>query len=141
MSSSWTAFTTCWPGLRLFDSVLAHDPGADPVHQGPGHADVDVGLEQRRADLAQGLVDVGVAEPAPAAEAAEDPLEAVGQGVEHAERSGYRSDATIPSRGGRPLCVGPDPIPQAQAGRPSDTMGRVPPPGEHRAVTPFDGRW
>ena len=46
--------------------------------------EVDVGLEQGHADLAQDLVDVVLAQASLAAEALEDAVEAVGEGVEHA---------------------------------------------------------
>jgi hypothetical protein len=45
--------------------------------------EVDVGLEQGQADLAQDLVDLGLAQAAPAPQALEDPLEAIGQRIEH----------------------------------------------------------
>ncbi len=55
----------------------------DPRHEVADDPKVDVGLQQGQADLAQGLVDVGFAQPAPAAQPAEDGVEAVGQGLEH----------------------------------------------------------
>ena len=61
------------------DGVLA-DAVADRADDG----DVDVGLEQRRADLLHHLVDVGLGEATLAAEALDDPVEAVGEAVEHA---------------------------------------------------------
>src|SRR5439155_4913603 len=45
--------------------------------------EVDVGLEQREPDLAQDLVDLGLAHTAAASQAREDRVEAVGEGVEH----------------------------------------------------------
>ena len=47
------------------------------------HAEVDVGLEEGEADLAQDLVDLLLAQPPPAAQALEDPLEPIGECVEH----------------------------------------------------------
>ena len=46
--------------------------------------DVDVGLEEGRADLAEDLVDVGFRQAALAAETFEDAVETVGKAVEHA---------------------------------------------------------
>ena len=85
---------------------LRTDAGDDVA----GDADVDVGLEQSRADLPQHLVDVGFGEPTLAAEALDDPFEAVGQVLEH-QRRGYcppravseRSNVTVPSQGNE-LC-------------------------------------
>ena len=57
--------------------------GADAGDDVAGDADVDVGLEQGGADLAQHLVDVGLGEPTLAAEAPDDAFEAVGQVLEH----------------------------------------------------------
>ena len=63
---------------------LGADRGlADAGDDGAGDADVDVGLEQRRADLAEHLVDIAVGEPPLATEPLEDPLEPVGKRVEH----------------------------------------------------------
>ena len=151
MSSSWTALTTCWPGLRLFDRSCADDAGPDALDERAGHADVDVGFEQRRADLAQGLVDVGVAQPTPAAQAAEDPLEAVGKGVEHAElrlpgwnwpgrrRGGCRraqsnraSTNSSASKGTR--SSGPSPRPTSFTGRPELALDGDDDPALGRAV-------
>ncbi len=100
MSSSWTALTTCWPGLRLLDSSSPTIRARIPCTRERATPDVDVGLEQGGADLAQGLVDVGLAQSAPAAEAAENPLEAVRQCVEHAE-------VQATGRRGRPGARGP----------------------------------
>ena len=47
------------------------------------HREVDVSLEQRDPDLPGGRVDVGLGQPALAAEALERRREAVLQGVEH----------------------------------------------------------
>jgi hypothetical protein len=43
---------------------------------GRHHTDVDVGLEQRRADLFQDLVDIGLAEAALATDLLDDAFEA-----------------------------------------------------------------
>ena len=107
-------------------------PGPHGVDEAADHAELDVGLEQGRADLAQGLVEVGVGEAAAAAQAAGDPLEAVGEGVEHAEgqatgrasgpglaalsRTGRRRTRSG-SKGTR--SSGPSPSPTSFTGRPS----------------------
>ena len=49
-------------------------------------AEVDVGLEQREADLPHGAIDVLGAERAARAEVAERGLQFVGEGLEHAGR-------------------------------------------------------
>ena len=60
--------------------------GADAVDDLAGHADVDVGIEQGGPDLAQDLLDVGFGEPALAAQALDDPVEAGGESLEHFAR-------------------------------------------------------
>ena len=49
---------TCWAGFRASESVLADGPLAHPVDEAAGDGEVDVGLEQGDADLAEDLVDV-----------------------------------------------------------------------------------
>jgi len=49
----------------------------DAGHQAAHHGEVDVGLEQGEADLAQDLVDIGLAEATLAAELLEDAVETV----------------------------------------------------------------
>ena len=58
-------------------------PRADPLDEVLDDGEIDVGLEQGDADLAENLGDLGVAEPAAAAKAREDSVETIGQGVEH----------------------------------------------------------
>ena len=83
VSSSWTIFTTCWPGRQALRHVLADrallHAGDEVLH----HLEVDVGLEQREADLAHRLRDRFLVEPAASAEVAEGVLELVGERVEH----------------------------------------------------------
>src|SRR5207248_1935182 len=55
----------------------------DAGHYALDHAEVHVGLEQGESDLAQDLVDLAFAQPSPAAQALEDPLETIGKSVEH----------------------------------------------------------
>ncbi len=89
VSSSSTIFTTCWPGLRLVDA--RRRPRARSLTWAVNVLDdleVDVGLEQREADLAHRLVDVLVGQLAVATEVAEDVLKAFAEGVEHGPVSG-----------------------------------------------------
>ena len=67
---------------------LGADPQADAVAEAAGDGQLDVGLEQRGADLLERLVEIGVADAALAPQAGGDPLQAVGEGVEHGV-SGY----------------------------------------------------
>src|SRR6266508_4574147 len=57
-----------------------------PVDERLDDRDVHVGLEQGDADLACDLVDVLVAQPTAAAQALEDAVEPVGEGVKHASK-------------------------------------------------------
>ena len=84
--SSWlTILMTCWLGLSAFGQLEADRLLPDAVDHRLAHdADVDVGLEQGAADLAQDLVDVGLGQATLAPEPLEDAVEAVGQRVEHA---------------------------------------------------------
>ena len=52
VSSSWTIFTTCWPGVRLFGTSCAERALAHVRDELLDDVEVDVGLEQREADLA-----------------------------------------------------------------------------------------
>jgi len=58
-------------------------PGPHRVGEGTDDTDLDVSLQQGGADLAEDLVDVRLAQAATAPEAGEDPLESVGQALEH----------------------------------------------------------
>ena len=77
---------TCWAGLSALDRSAPTRPLLDPGDEAADDLEVDVGLEQGDADLAEDLVDVGLGEAALAAEALEDALEAVGKCLEHAGR-------------------------------------------------------
>jgi lipooligosaccharide transport system ATP-binding protein len=72
---------------------------ANSRHEVPDDAQVDVRLQQGQADLAQGFVDVGFAQAAAAAQPAEDRVEAVGKGLEHAV---YQRRPPTPGRLSRP---------------------------------------
>ena len=84
ISSSWTALTTCWPGSSACERVAPIACSRMRLHDRADDGDVDVGLEERGADLLHDLVDVGLGEATLAAEALDDPVEAVGEVVEHA---------------------------------------------------------
>jgi hypothetical protein len=79
VSSSWTIFTTCWPGVRLF-AEGAHADGGDELLD---DAEVDVGLEQGEPDLAHRARDRLVVEHAAPAQVAERGRELVRERVEH----------------------------------------------------------
>ena len=83
VSSSWTIFTTCWPGVRLFSDVLAMRPLAHALDEFLDDPEVDVGLEQREPDLAHRARDRLLVERAALADVAERRLELVGQRFEH----------------------------------------------------------
>ena len=55
----------------------------DALDERPHDAHVDVGFEERDADLARDLVDVLLGEAPARAEPGEDAVETVGKGVEH----------------------------------------------------------
>ena len=83
VSSSWTTFTTCWPGVRLFRTVLAERLLAHAGDEVADDGEVDVGLEQREPDLAHRARDRLLVELALLAEVAEGALQLVGKAVEH----------------------------------------------------------
>ena len=83
--SSRTMRSTAWSGVRLFRIVLAHRTRAHALDELLGDAEVDVGLEEREADLAQRGVDLGLAEDTLPAEGPEDPLEPFAERLEHAD--------------------------------------------------------
>ena len=102
MSSALTILMTCWLGssawLSWAPTACSRMRADDVAH----HADVDVGLEQRRADLVQHLVDIGLGEAALAAEPLDDAFEAVGQGIEHAVDQRYPHASTANASPARP---------------------------------------
>ncbi len=71
-SSSWTIFTTIWPGVTELQHLGADGARAHLVGERAHHLERDVGLEQRAADLAQGRVDVLLGQRAAARELVED---------------------------------------------------------------------
>ena len=86
VSSSSTIFTTCWPGVRLDEHLLSDRALAHGGDERLDDAEVDVGLEQREADLAHGAIDVLGAERAARAQVAEGGLQFVRKRLEHAGR-------------------------------------------------------
>ena len=79
----------CCAGLRLFVSSAPTRLLLDALDERAHDPHVDVGFEERDADLARDLVDVLLAEAPARSGAGEDAVETVGQGVEH-EGRGYR---------------------------------------------------
>ncbi len=120
VSSSLTIFTTCWSGRERVHHLGALGARRDRRGQLLDHGQADVRLEQRQADRAHRLVDVGVGELAPALQAGEDPLQLVGERVEHRQPLTLedgptprerRSPARTPGRrtAGGPRASRPDP--------------------------------
>ena len=62
---------------------MADRPLADPGDEILDDLEVDVRLEQREPDVAHGGIDVGLADPALAGQAAERLAKTLAQGVEH----------------------------------------------------------
>ena len=77
VSSSWTIFTTCWPGVEALQHLLAARALPDLGDEVLDDLEVDVGLEQREPDLAHRLRDRLLVEAALAAKVAEGVLELV----------------------------------------------------------------
>ncbi len=70
-------------GVEGFGDLNAHGALADAADEGLDDLEVDVGLEQGEADLAQALVDLLLGQALGAPEAVEDGVESVLEGVEH----------------------------------------------------------
>ena len=68
MSSSLTILTTCCAGFSALADLGAAGPLLDRRDERLDDGQRDVGLEQGDADLAGGRVDVGVGQPALAAQ-------------------------------------------------------------------------
>jgi hypothetical protein len=66
-------------GREAVQHVRAHRPFANAVDELLDDCEVDVGLEQRQADLAHGLVDVVLGQPPLALEAVEGGAEPIGK--------------------------------------------------------------
>ena len=90
-------------GIDAREHVLPDGLGFDLGDEVVGDGEVDVGFEQRPADLAQAVADVVGREPAAAAEFAQGVLEATLNRIEHAElteRNAYVGDRIL---GGQPV--------------------------------------
>ena len=83
VSSSWTILTTSWPGVRLFVTSCPSARSFTEAVKSLRDLEVDVGFEEREADLAHRLRDGLLVQAAAAAEVAERALELVGERVEH----------------------------------------------------------
>ena len=83
VSSSLTIFTTCCAGVRLSMTSAPRARSLTCADELAHDLEVDVGLEQRKTDLAHRCVDVLVAQLAAALEAGERVLQTVTQRFEH----------------------------------------------------------
>ena len=88
------------PGLEALGDLGAERVVEDGVAELVDDVDVDVGLEERRADVAHRLADVGFGDLALAGELAEDVVEPVGEPFEHGSRpGGCRAPRRLSCRG------------------------------------------
>ena len=87
MSSSLTILMTCCAGFSAWETSAPRARSLTALMKARTTGQRDVGLEQRDADLAGGGVDVGLGQPALAAQAGEDLVQAVGEGLEHSTSS------------------------------------------------------
>ena len=78
-------------GRQAVEHLVPDRPLADARHEVLDDLEVDVGLEQREADLAHGGVDVGFADPAATGQVAERLAEPIAQGVEHGPGTGLQA--------------------------------------------------
>ena len=92
-------------GRQAVEDLVPDRPLADARHEVLDDLEVDVGLEQRQADLAHGGVDVGFADPAAAGQVAERLAQPLAEGVEHG-----------PGRDSSGWLTGPGATPQAGPG-------------------------
>ena len=83
VSSSLTILTTCWPGLSWPSTSLPSARSLTLRRELLDDLEVDVGLEQREADLAHRLVDVVLGQRAAGTDVGQGRLELLGEGVEH----------------------------------------------------------
>ena len=83
-SSSLTILTTCWAGLSAAGDLGALGAVLDAGDELAHHGQRDVGFQQRQPDLAGGGVDVGVGQPALAAQPLQRTGQPVGQRFKHA---------------------------------------------------------
>src|SRR4051794_1801341 len=88
-------------GVELTDHVGAQAALLDAARELLDDLEVDVGLEQREADLAHGLVDVVLGQGSAGADVGERLLELLGEGVEHGPASVGPSSVPPADRDGR----------------------------------------
>ena len=81
--------------VEALEDVLAERVGLHAGDEVLDDLEVDVGLEQREADLAHRLVDGVLVQPLGAAEIAQGRLEPVGEGIEHG-REVYGREPVLP---------------------------------------------
>ena len=77
-------------GLDRLEDVLAHRGFLDAGDQLLRHAELHVRLEQRDADLAEGVGDVFIGNFADTTEVAEGLVEVVAEGGEHGETLNFK---------------------------------------------------
>ena len=83
-SSSWMILMICWPGWMLCTTSCPRDLALTRSMKSRADLEIDIGLQQRHAHLAQGVADVGLGDFAQAAQIAEGVLKFLAQRVEHA---------------------------------------------------------
>src|SRR5262249_4635494 len=106
-------------GAQALRNLRAIRAFLDASDARPHDAHVDVGLEQREADLARDVVDVLLGELAASAQPLEDSVEAVGQGIEHRRRP-YSTRAAANSDGSNATrSSAPSPRPTSFTGTPN----------------------
>ncbi len=83
VSSSWKILTICWPGVTLRSTSWPSAFSLTRAMNVLGHLEMHVGLQQREAHLAHGVVDVGFADRPVAAQVLENVLELVAELGKH----------------------------------------------------------
>jgi hypothetical protein len=79
-------FDDLFAGFDALDDLQADGLFLHPIDKVAGHLEIDVGIEEGEADLAQRLGNVGFRDPAESAQVAEDLLKFLAEGIEHAEQ-------------------------------------------------------
>jgi hypothetical protein len=69
--------------LDRLDDLIAEGLSLDPFNEIAGHTELDIGVQQGEADVAQGITHVRLGDFSEPAEIAEDVLELAAQGIEH----------------------------------------------------------
>ena len=87
VSSSWTILTTCWPGVTDFRTSWPIARSRTLRRELLHDLEVDVGFEQRKADLAHRAGNRLLVERPALPEIAESALQPVAKRVEHGRRS------------------------------------------------------